>query len=327
MIRKSKPLFFLLGIFISAAAIVLLATKVDGARTVSALQSADWRWIPVLVALYLSSFIPRGIRWRLMLNRVHAVSFRVAFTGVVLGYAGNNVLPARAGEFVRMEYLSRKSDAPRVTSLSSIFAERVIDGIVLLMILVSSLAAAGGHHYERQWVHELIVLSSLVFGTALLALVGVKLLGDKLIAFFEKKKENRAFNIAAQVTGKIHNAMGFFKNDRSFYLILGLSAAVWIIEGLMFVIVQRAVGLPISLTAGFFCLAVVNFGLLIPSSPGYIGVFQAMAVLALGIFKIDAEIALTIGILVHVCQFLPVTLLGLALFWGDLKKGDHADAP
>jgi hypothetical protein len=64
---------------------------------------------------------------------------------------------------------------------------------------------------------------------------------------------------------------------------------------------------------GYTCLAVVSFGSLVPSSPGYVGVFEAMMVLALALFRVPEEQALAAGVLIHVCQFVPVTLWGLIL--------------
>jgi polyisoprenyl-phosphate glycosyltransferase len=67
------------------------------------------------------------------------------------------------------------------------------------------------------------------------------------------------------------------------------------------------------LLMGYTCLAVVNFGILIPSGPGYVGVFEAMVLLALAAFHIAEERALLVALLIHSCHFLPLVGWGLLL--------------
>ena len=67
-------------------------------------------------------------------------------------------------------------------------------------------------------------------------------------------------------------------------------------------------------------LVIVNFGILVPSSPGYFGVFQGMTILALMLYGVNKELALSISILIHFCQYIPVTLWGLYLIMSSSVK-------
>src|SRR5262249_9404231 len=64
--------------------------------------------------------------------------------------------------------------------------------------------------------------------------------------------------------------------------------------------------------------AVANLGTLIPSSPGYIGVFDFLGRSVLGQFGIPATTALAYVLVVHAALVLPVTLLG---FWYAWREG------
>ena len=79
------------------------------------------------------------------------------------------------------------------------------------------------------------------------------------------------FHVAAEFLGfNVHTVMT---------VLLGF--CVWIVEGGVIVIACRHYGLgPQSLVAGYLTLAIVNFGLLIPSTPGNVGVYQYMTIRA-----------------------------------------------
>ena len=93
-----------------------------------------------------------------------------------------------------------------------------------------------------------------------------------------------------------------------------LGFCVWIVEGGVIVLACRHYGLGAeSMVAGYLTLAIVNFGLLIPSSPGNVGVYQYMTILALGLFSVPHDTALALSIVVHACQYVPTTLIGVAI--------------
>ena len=96
---------------------------------------------------------------------------------------------------------------------------------------------------------------------------------------------------------------------------MSLSILIWILEGFVFILGLYSVGLTNSiLFVGFITLCVVNFGILIPSAPGYIGVFQAVFILVLTTFGVSESNSLAAAIIIHSCQFFPVTLMGFFLF-------------
>ena len=100
--------------------------------------------------------------------------------------------------------------------------------------------------------------------------------------------------------------------NKNTLLIFLLSILVWVIEGFVFVFALYIFQLnEFAVVAGYLSLVIVNFGILIPSSPGYFGVFQGMTILSLLLYGVNKEMALSISILVHFCQYVPVTLWGV----------------
>ncbi|GAB4291933.1 MAG: lysylphosphatidylglycerol synthase transmembrane domain-containing protein [Myxococcota bacterium] len=319
MKSKKKLVSTVLGIAISVAALVIIFKKIDVAVSVERIMNSRWELIPAMMSVYLFSFIARGVRWQLMLKHFGDIPFKSSFNGVALGYAGNNVLPGRGGEFVRMEYLTRSSQIPRVTVLSSIFAERVIDGLVLLLILYLSMLAARSSITKEEWLLNLLVTSGVIFGAAFASIVFIRIFGGK-IARYLSERTGWVFQVASKLLENIASALYFFNNNTGFYVIILLSILVWLIEGAVFVLGLIAVNMGVNLPMAYLCLSVVNFGLLIPSSPGYIGVFQGMTILCLSLFGVMRETSFSASVLIHMSQFIPITLVGLIIFMIAVNK-------
>jgi uncharacterized protein (TIRG00374 family) len=302
-----------LGLLVSGAVILLLLRQVDVASSLRVLTSVS-PWLPsALVAIYLSTFVLRARRWQWLLEG-QAVPFRASLDAVVLGYAGNNVLPARGGELVRMEVISRSVPGlSRVTALTSLAAERILDGATLLMVLGVCILAAGDAAIGQVWLLRLLALVALIFVGAGVTLCALRSF-ERSIMFRLGRSAHRPVRALGALAAKGFRALAFLGWNRTTLLVLLYGCAIWALEALVFVLALAGMGFEgPRLLMGFTALAVVNFGILIPSGPGYVGVFEAMTVLALAPFHIGEDRALAAALLIHACQFLPLVGWGLLL--------------
>jgi hypothetical protein len=64
-------------------------------------------------------------------------------------------------------------------------------------------------------------------------------------------------------------------------------------------------------------LVVLQVGTAVPSSPGRIGVFQYLVILALSIFAVDKNVALGYSIVLYLVVYVPVVLIGSYCFWRE----------
>jgi len=127
---------------------------------------------------------------------------------------------------------------------------------------------------------------------------------------------------------KFYAALSFMKTDINTLKIIGLSVLIWSLEGLVFVFGIKAIGINDSIILmGIIALCIVNFGILVPSSPGYIGVFQAAVIIALSLFGISSADSLAAAIIIHSCQFFPITILGLIIILTEYLKTTTKNLP
>ena len=306
----------ILGSLISIAALGWVFSRVDFHGVGEAFRQVRWGWIPLLVFAYLTGFAIRGIRWRLMLRPIKRISWFSSTSVVVIGYMANNVLPARLGEFARAYVLSERENVSKASALASIFVERVFDGLALVLILGVATSASTFRPEYVTTICTVGYLAFIVFVTALIAVLLARLrrswlesLVKMAVRFFPSGIGQRVLIISQSML----ESVSFLRVDRTLPTFLLLSILVWLVEGSMFWLGLVACGIGFDPRVAYFTLAFVNFGLLMPSAPAYVGVFQAGTIVAFAAFGLPEEVALSYSILIHVLQFLPITLLGLLL--------------
>jgi len=121
-----------------------------------------------------------------------------------------------------------------------------------------------------------------------------------------------------------------FKTKKRILYILMFSLTAWISMAVAMYFGLRSFSLGLPFYAPVLLLVILNIGVIIPSSPGFIGVFQYLCVLSLSYFNIEKSLALSFSFVLHALEYVPITLLGFFLFsklnlsFKDLKKSEYA---
>lgn len=301
------------GVAVSAAVLGWALYQVDLRKAVRLLGRFGPWWAAPMLLCYLSSFAVRGVRWRLLLQPVESVPWSTS-TGVIFsGYMANNLLPLRLGEIVRALVLGQVTPARAEGTLSTIVLERVFDGLILVGMIALVLASGIGPQAGGVVAYTGVV-SAFVFTGALFFVIGARLFPQPILSgvrtalsWVPVVEEEKGLD----ATRSLLRGLKSLAFDRRLLAIVGLSAVVWILEGGMFWVGLWAFSLDAGAEAAFLTLAFVNLSILIPSAPGYVGVFQGAAILAFGAFGLPEEIALSYSVVVHALQYVSVTVIGL----------------
>ncbi len=280
-------------------------------------MGADYRLVAPAVLVTLSGYLLRSFRWQRIVRPVAPLSFGSTFSILMMGFAANNLLPARLGEVVRAYLLRRKTGARKTYGVATILLERVCDGLTLILFL----GAVSLSMTLPDWGQEVQTVSTLLFAGAAVGIV-VLLLQESFVV--------RAANVVlgilpTRLGGPILRALGTFisglhalKSRRTIALVFVLSVGVWLLEATSYLLMINAFNVAMSpltqVLAAVFLLVVVNLGIMLPSAPGYVGTFQFFAVMALGAFGVPKETALAVAIASHLMQYLLVTAIGIVFF-------------
>jgi uncharacterized protein (TIRG00374 family) len=296
----------LVGVVISAALFGYLLWTVDVGELGALLARTRWEWVVVGSVLGPVSVWTRGRRWWYLFPPGSEPPGLVPAT--MIGYMVNNVLPLRAGEFVRVYVVARRWGHGFWTALATLIVERVLDSLVIVFIMA-------------MLVLRIPVPRTIEIGAAVLLavdLVAVAVLCFLAIAPCRTSRvvarlTRRWPSLQHRVVGILETFVRGFEGIRTRAHLLPLvvwTAIIWVLPAFATWTMFRALHLELPWIAAWVVLAFVGLGVAIPSAPGYIGVFHAAATIALTIFGVPATTAFGYALLLHATQILPVTLVG-----------------
>ncbi|HMH50807.1 MAG TPA: lysylphosphatidylglycerol synthase transmembrane domain-containing protein [Candidatus Acidoferrum sp.] len=296
----------LVGVAISVALLGYLVWSVDVRDLGEQLARTRWEWVVVASVLGPVCVWARGRRWWYLFPPHSEPPALVPAT--MIGYMVNNILPLRAGEFVRVYVVARRWGHGFWTALATLIVERVLDSLVIVLVMVVL-------------VLHITVPRPLEIGAAVL--LGVDLVAVSVLCFLAIAPERarglierltrRRPSLQRRVVGILETFVRGLEGVRTRAHLGPLAAWTVLIWGLPAVITWsmfRALDLDVPWIAAWVVLAFVGLGVAIPSAPGYIGVFHAAATIALTIFGVPATAAFGYALLFHATQILPITAVG-----------------
>jgi hypothetical protein len=311
----------LLGVGISLVLLYLAFRKQDLRLIAAEIRSADPVQLAIATALATFIFWVRAWRWRSILQPVRAgTSFRSRFAGVTIGAMGNNLLPARVGEFARAYAFSRMEPVSIVAAFSSLVIERLFDGVFLVAFLFLAMVLPGfpGMGVDGDDLIYVTVARSLVFMLALaFGLLFLMVLWPERVVI--RMEAVLAKLLPAKVRRPIIDALEAFLSGVSILrdptLVLKAtlwSAVLWLINALGFWFAFRAFDIDLPVSAAIFFQSCLALAVSVPSGPAFVGLFEGAALAVLGgLWGISEVKALAFGAGFHIAGFIPVTVIGL----------------
>lgn len=282
-------------------------------------RNARWTWFAAAVLAATLTFPLRTIRWRYLL-RIEGVTlpFGPLWHATAIGFMANNILPARAGEFARA-YAARQLTGVRFsTAFASIAVERILDGLTMVaMLVVATLAADfdAGATVGGVTVERLALVAGLAFGGLFLAALAV-VRWPALMLGIARSVASRLLSArwADRMTAVLEGiVMGLeaLRTPGQIVILAFWSVVVWTVGAASFYLAFLAFGIDVPWTAALLLQSVIAFGVAIPSSPGFFGVFEAAARASLVLYGVAPDVAVSLAIGFHIGGFVPITVLGL----------------
>jgi uncharacterized protein (TIRG00374 family) len=235
------------------------------------------------------------------------------------GYLCNNLLPGRAGEFVRSVMISRRSSLSTTYVLTTTLTERLTDAIVL--VIVSRLLLITMQQ-KPAWMGRASTLAFTlgVLGASLV--VGLRLFHEFIRRVLAALPLPERFNV--RLAGWLdHVVLGFsalddFVRAASF---CGLTLSIWSVDAVSSMVTAHALGLTLSFPLAILLITALGFGSALPSTPGAVGIFQAVAITVLVPFGVTREEALAYILVAQAASYLVVALWGALGMWTMRANG------
>ena len=281
------------------------------------LKTARYWWLIPGVGVYFIGVWVRSWRWHYLLRPVKAIPTPKMFPIVAIGYMGNNIYPARAGEILRAVILKRKEDISISASLATIVVERVFDGVVMLGFVflnlpeLTTLTGASGFIGNIQtlalWGAAAFLGVLGVFLAAAMFPAQAEIVIMKLIQVLVPEKFREKTN---EIVLRFLNGLESLRSPREAIMVLLTSIVIWLLETGKYWFVMQAFNFEVSFFALMLMNGIVNLATTIPSAPGYVGTFDAPGIAVLTAYGVEQGIAAGYTLVLHAALWLPITLLG-----------------
>jgi hypothetical protein len=293
-----------------AALLLYLALRgVDWYGVWHTIAGARWGFVAAGCGCSCLSFFLRALRWRILLNAEERLSIGFVFSANMAGYLGNAFLPARAGELVRTLVVSARSSLSKTYVLTTALGERLMDAIAL--VLWSSLILLRADAKPR-WIGDLSRTTATLAAAGALAIAVLPHTENlcrnllRRLALPAAMKE-RLLRFADQVLLGVRA----FHNLGRFLGFAVLTVAIWMTDAFGTMLGAYGLHLHFSFTLAMLLIAGMGLGSALPSTPGYVGIYQFVAVTVLTPFGISRDAALAYSLVAQASAYVTTLALGL----------------
>ncbi|MBI3979517.1 MAG: flippase-like domain-containing protein [Chloroflexi bacterium] len=299
-----------LGVAVSGVSLGLVVSRVQPAEAVDALRNLNYWWLLSSFALYAALMPAKAVRWRLLFSRPDGLGIGRLVSALFIGYFVNNVAPARLGEVARVYLIGRSRPAGHAQVAATIIVEKLLDTLMLLACVAVLAPALPMPDWAKQSI--LVVGAGVAFGVGVLvAVVWLHTSFVRLVRWSASRLLPRqGHRIAAQIEALV-DELAILRHPGRAAGAVFWTTIIWLITFGHTYVVLLAFDLPVPAWASVMVTGLLGLGMTVPSSPGYIGVFQYATVTALALFDIGESQGFTFSVVLHVLTFLSVTVGGL----------------
>ncbi len=277
------------------------------------LRTAHLSWVASYCLLSSIALGLRAYRWRILLRAAGDVRISTAFWATAAGYFGNNFLPARAGEVVRTMMISSRCGLGKAFVLTTALSERMADAIALVTISALVLLTLPS---QPGWLAGAAKPFALAGIGAVVAIAVLPWLEPFMLRLLSAVPLPSGLSkTLAHLIGQIVQGIRSFHDRRRVAGFLSLTAVIWCIDATGAVFIGRATGLAVSIPSAFLLITGLGLGSALPSTPGYVGIYQFVAVKVLEPFGIARTDAIAYILLLQASTYVVITFWGLLGLW------------
>jgi len=308
---------FWLGVLISVFFVWISLRGLKLGEFWDVVKKANYLWIVPGIIVYFIGVWARAWRWHYLLKPIKEVPTNEMFPITTIGYMGNNIYPARAGEVLRAVILKRKQGISISASLATIIVERIFDGVVMLAFVfvnlseLAKLTSASGFVGNIQ---QVAVIGTGVFIGALIVFLLAAMFPHTtmkigLWVIYHLTPERFHMRLIG-LSNKFLDGLASLRSPLNVLMVFLTSVVIWLLETAKYWFVMHAFNFTVSFFALMLMNGIVNLATTIPSAPGYIGTFDAPGIAVLTAYGVDQATAAGYTLTLHAALWIPITLVG-----------------
>lgn len=283
------------------------------------IRNANPLYLLLAFVAYYGSFPFRAARWRRLLSNAgisdddgHDVPNIRGLTEIyLLGWFANCVVPAKLGDAYR-GYLLKKHAGPSFSrTLGTIFAERLLDVVALVVIMMLS-ALFVFHGSIPASLQPWFVVGGILVVVGVGGLIALMTAGHHLQRLVPRRFRHNYLTMADGIVTSFSRT--------GFFAVAGLTVLVWILEGVRVYFGAQAIGVDLSFSAAVFVALLASLLTTVPFTPAGMGFVEGGTVLAVKLFGVSAAQATAVAIIDRTVASYSVVLIGGLLYLITKRK-------
>lgn len=311
--RRPSRWSLLITIVLAATLLVIAFYGVDWHAMLTTLRGGRLDYLLLTFGILSLSFFMRAVRWRVLLSAERPLAIGTVFWATSVGYLGNSFLPARAGEVMRSALIARAGQMSVGYAFVTAMTERILDACILVTISLFALL----------WLDnmpEWLMIGARVTGILCIVAVLVLVLAPRIEPWLKQilrllpLPESWHERLAQLLEQVLLGMQAFQHTGRALSFVL-LSAVVWSLDTIIAIQVAQILSLSLTMPQALLLLAALGLASAAPSTPGYVGIYQFIAVTVLVPFGFSQSDALAYIITFQAVSYLVVIIWGLLGLW------------
>lgn len=264
--HRGKILLSLLLAVLVYAGLLLIS---DLNKLADALHGFRWEFVPIVIAFTLFNYLLRFFKWHyyLLVVGVRNLPWVESLLIFLSGFS-MTITPAKSGELLKSFLVRQRVGAPVATTAPIILAERMTDGLALLLLASFGLL-----------LFDIAAVRAFMAVVVLVAIIAVALVQNRSLA----RRVGDQLARVAFLEKQVHHLRRFYNSSYELLRFKNLSVAIclgfvsWSGECVALAVVVNGLGIPFSWTLVALSAFAMGFATLAGSvllSPGGLGVAE-----------------------------------------------------
>jgi glycosyltransferase 2 family protein len=307
--RKARGYWKFWGIPVAVVVLVIVLRDIHLPRVWETVKGLKPQYLLLVLAFEFLIPVVRSARWRAIIGAHQKVKFLQIFSVYTIGVLANFLLPLLAGVAIRLWLLARRVKVPKTFAFSTMVLEVLFDAFSLIIFMYAV-------SFIFRFPESFVRIESIVFGIVVFffSLFYLSLLHRRWFFGLPEKLAGRLPEKARARLGRLFNSftagLSSLRSTRHFLLVVFFSLASWTAQAGVIYCLNFAFGYSLPPYAAVLVMIINTVAIMIPITPGNVGVFQLATLFSLGLFGVSKEEALSFGIVLHFFDILPAMVFG-----------------
>lgn len=311
-----------LGVLVLLAAVGWAVHGVDFTTVLDTWENANQWLLLAVLGLTSADLLLRALAWKVIIDPMKHAPLKHVLPSYLIGMFSNVVLPLKLGDIAGSYYLGRSEHMSKVALISTVVIQRVFEGFTLLFVIVWVAALSSLPFLVQRGMILFAVLVASI-GALMYAAVVYRQKILRLVTYVLKRYFRRVSEQVPDLLRSVFLGATAIRNARVVTAIVLLHLCSWSVQIAMVKLTADALHVELDVLSSAVVLIVVNIGIMIPLSPGNLGTYQLLFILALSLFTVGKSVALGFGVLYQVVQGVPVILGGAVSLLVATMGGDN----